>query len=176
MEPAYFKGIQWTKVFVSGPLYPVHNKYKFYCQICKTNVSIFSKGTREIVRHYPSEAHLRKCQRWRFEHSGKKNKISGVIKHEVRAMDGLFLTALELEKKKTLLETATLVDIGSKYPFYEEYLEKTGGSATPADVRLGTQILLLGLFTRHCGNIILPQCRVKNPESKVCVPGTPVEV
>ena len=44
MKPAYFKGIQWTKVFVTGPLDPVHNEYKFYCQICKTNVSIFSKG------------------------------------------------------------------------------------------------------------------------------------
>ena len=47
MELSYFKGIQWTKVFVTGPLDPVHNKHKFYCQICKTNVSIYSKGAFE---------------------------------------------------------------------------------------------------------------------------------
>ena len=146
MEPAYFKGIQWTKVFVSGPLYPVHNKYKFYCQICKTNVSIFSKGAREIVRHYQSEAHLRKVKRWRFEHSGTKNKITGVIKHEVRAKDGHILTALELEKEKPPLETATLVDIGSEYPFYEEYLERTGGSTTPADVATRNTDFAFGAF------------------------------
>ena len=67
MKPAYFNGIQWTKVFVTGPLDPVHNKYKFYCQICKTNVSIFSKKAREIVRHYQTESHLRKDQRWRYD-------------------------------------------------------------------------------------------------------------
>ena len=26
MKPAYFKGIQWTRVFVAGPLDPFHNK------------------------------------------------------------------------------------------------------------------------------------------------------
>ena len=60
MKPAYFKGIQWTRVFVTGPLDHVHNKHKLYYQICKTNVSIYSKGAREIIRHYQSEAHLRR--------------------------------------------------------------------------------------------------------------------
>ena len=41
MKEAYFKRIQWTRTFVTGPLDPEHNKHKFYCQICKTNVSIF---------------------------------------------------------------------------------------------------------------------------------------
>ena len=50
MKDAYFKGIQWTRTFVSGPLDPVHNKFKFYCMLCKTNVSIYSKGAREILR------------------------------------------------------------------------------------------------------------------------------
>ena len=35
MKEAYFKGIQWTRTFVTGPLDPEHNKHKFYCQICK---------------------------------------------------------------------------------------------------------------------------------------------
>ena len=35
MKPAYFKGIQWTRIFVTGPLDHVQNKYKFYCQTCK---------------------------------------------------------------------------------------------------------------------------------------------
>ena len=157
MMPAYFKGIQWTRIFVTGPLDPVHNKYKFYCQICKSNVSIFSKGAREIIRHHQSEAHLRKDQRCRYEHLGKKDKITGVIKHEVRVRDGHILTAMELEKEKLLFESAVLVDIGPKYPFYGEYLQRMGCNTTPADVRLGTQIYLLGLLTRHCGNISVLQ-------------------
>ena len=43
MKAAYFKGAQWTKVFVTGPLDPVHNKHKFYSQIC---VNLFQRGQR----------------------------------------------------------------------------------------------------------------------------------
>ena len=60
MKESYFKGIKWTKTFVTGPLDPAHNQHKFYCQICKVNVSIKTKGAREIVRHYQGEAHLKK--------------------------------------------------------------------------------------------------------------------
>ena len=84
MKEDYFKGIQVTRTFVTGPLDPEHNKLKFYCQICKTNVSIFSKGAREIVRHFQCESHFRKDQRWRFEHLKKKDKVTGRIVHEVR--------------------------------------------------------------------------------------------
>ena len=84
MKEAYFKGIQRTRTFVTGPLDPEHNKHKFYCQICKTNVSIFSKGAREIVRHLQCESHFCKDQRWRFEHLKKKDKVTGRIVHEVR--------------------------------------------------------------------------------------------
>ena len=66
MKDAYFKSIQWTRTFVSGPVDPIHNKFKFYCMLCKTNVSISSKGAREILRHYKKEGHLRKDQKWRY--------------------------------------------------------------------------------------------------------------
>ena len=111
MKPACFKGIQWTKVFVTGPLDPVHNKYEFYCQICKTNVSIFSKGAREIVRHYQTEGHLRKDQRWQYEHLGKLDKVSGTILHAVRGKDGHVLSTFELQKEKPLFESVPLVAI-----------------------------------------------------------------
>ena len=104
MKEAYFKGIQWTRTFVTGPLDPEHNKHKFYCQICKTNVSIFSKGTREIMRHFQCESHFRKDHRRRFEHLKKKDKITGREVHEVRGKKGQVLTPLELEReRKTFL-------------------------------------------------------------------------
>ena len=58
MREEYFEGMSWTRVFVSGPLDPEHNPYKFYCLKCKDNVSIYTKGPREILRHYSSERHL----------------------------------------------------------------------------------------------------------------------
>ena len=120
MKEAYLNGIKWTRTFVTGPLDPEHNRHKFYCQICKTNVSIFSKEAREIIRHYQTESHLRKDQRWRFEHLRIADKIIGQLKHEVRGKDGHVLTALELEKEKPLFENAVLVDIGDKHPFYDD--------------------------------------------------------
>ena len=150
MKPAYFKGIQWTKIFVTGPLDPVHNKHKFYCQICKTNVSIYSKGAREIIRHYRSDAHLRKDQRWRFEHLGQIDALSGLTVHVVRGKDGRIL---DLKKEKPLFLTAPLVDIGPRFPIYEDYMAGVGGLKDPEDVRLATQISLIGRFVPHFGNL-----------------------
>ena len=122
MEEAYFKGIKWTKIFVTGALDPIRNKHTLYCQICKANVSIKSKGGREIIRHYQSDSHLRKDQRWRFEYLAKTNEITGVTSHEVRGRDGHVLTPLELEREKPLFIDAPLVDIGDKYPFFDDYM------------------------------------------------------
>ena len=44
MKGEYFEGIAWTRSFVCGPVDPKWNRYKFYCQICKKNVSIYGKG------------------------------------------------------------------------------------------------------------------------------------
>ena len=35
MKVAYFKGMEWTRTFVSGPVDTKWNRYKFYCQIVK---------------------------------------------------------------------------------------------------------------------------------------------
>ena len=60
MKAENFEGMVWTRTLVSGPLDPQWNPYKFYCQICKGNVSIYEKGAREILRHYATERHLRR--------------------------------------------------------------------------------------------------------------------
>ena len=61
-------GMAWARTFVSGPMDPRWNPYKFNCQICKGNVSIYGRGVKEILRHHSTERHLRKDQRWRYEH------------------------------------------------------------------------------------------------------------
>ena len=157
MKEAYFKGIKWTKTFVTGPLYPVHNKHKFYCQICKTNVSLKSKGAREIIRHFQSESHLHKDQRWRFEYLTKVYEVTGVTSHEVRGKDGHILTPLELEKEKPLFIVAPLLDVGDKYPFYDEYMAGIGAFTNPTETRASMQLSLIGLFVPSCGNVSLLQ-------------------
>ena len=60
MKEAYFKGMEGTRTFVSGPVDPKWNRYNFYCQICTANISIYSKGAREILKHHAIERHLRR--------------------------------------------------------------------------------------------------------------------
>ena len=157
MKDAYFKGIQWTRTFVTGPLDPVHNKYKFYCMLCKTNVSIYSKGAREILRHYKTEGHLRRDQKWRFIHLQETDSTTGLVTHQVRGKDGYVLTPLELEREKPHFIDAPLVDAGDHFPFYEEYLASLGGITNPDDLRLTTLISLIGSFVPYDGNLTLLQ-------------------
>ena len=157
MKEAYFKAIKWTKTFVTGPLDPLDSKYEFYSQICKTNVSIKSIGVRDVVRHYQSDSHLRKDQRWRFKHLANTNEITGVTSHEVRGKDGHVLTPLELEREKPFFIDAPLVDIGDKDPFFDEYMAGIGAFSNPSEILTSMQIFLVGLFVPYCGNIPLLQ-------------------
>ena len=86
MKESYFKGMEWTKTFVSGPVDPRRNPYKFYCQICK------GRGAREILRHHATDSHLRKDQRWRYEQLSTEDPVTKMVKHHVRARDGKLLT------------------------------------------------------------------------------------
>ena len=105
MKESFFKGIQWTNVFVTGPLDPAHNQYKFYCRICKTNVSIRSKGAREIERHYQAESHLRKVQLWQYTYLSRKDQVTGLVTHQVRGKNGVLLTPpLSLRRRKRFLK------------------------------------------------------------------------
>ena len=149
MKEAYFKGMEWTKTFVSGPVDPRWNPYKFYCQICKANISIYGKGAREILRHHSTEKHLRKDQRWRFEHLSKVDPITRRTIHQVRGKDGKLLSLYQLELGYPKFKGAPLVDIGKKLPFYEEYMAGTDYMASSSDNRARIQISVLCRFLIH---------------------------
>ena len=140
---------------MTGPLDPAHNQYMFSCKICKTNVSIYSNGERQNVRHYQSESHLRNDQLWRYTHLSRKNEITGVVTHQVRGRNVVLLTPLELEKEKPLFEGALLVDIRGDFPFLEEYLARSEGRLTTADARDSTQIALIATMVPFTGDMSL---------------------
>ena len=120
MKEEYFDSMPWTRVFVSGPLDPKWNPKKIDCQICKCNVSIKSKGPKEILRHYATERHLRNDQRWRYEYLPIEDPITKKLRHQVRGKDGKIFSHYQLRLELPLFINAELVDIGEKLPFYEE--------------------------------------------------------
>ena len=139
MKEAYFKGMEWTKTFVSGPVDPRWNPCKFYCQMCKGNISIYGGGAREIVRHHATERHLRKDQRWRYEHLATEDPVTKMVKHYVRGKDGKLLTPYELQLELPKFIDVPLVDIGEKLPFYEDYLRGTDYMTSSSETEQGSR-------------------------------------
>ena len=153
MKESYFKGMEWTKTFVSGPVDPRWNPYKFYCQICKGNISIYGRGAREILRHHATDRHLRKDQRWRYEFLSTEDPITKKVKHHVRGRDGKLLTPYELQLELPKFIDVPLVDIGEKLPFYDEYIQGTDYMASSSDNRVRIQVSVLGNHLKSYGDI-----------------------
>ena len=153
MKEEYFEGMAWKRTFVSGPVDPKWNRYKFYCQICKGNVSTYGKGAREILRHYATEKHLRKDQRWRYEHLSTVDPLTKIVQHQVRGKDGKVLTPYQLELELPHFIESELVDIGEKLPFYHEFMAGAQHVASSSDNRARVQISILGHYLPTFGDI-----------------------
>ena len=153
MREEYFKGMSWARTFVSGPMDPKWNRYKFYCQICKGNVSINGRGPKEILGHHATERHLRKDQRWRYEHLGVVDPVTQVVHHHVRGRDGKLLSPLELEAELPKFIDVELVDIGVKLPFYDDFMAGHDHMASSSENRVRVQISILGHASPTFGNL-----------------------
>ena len=155
MREEFFSKIGWTRSFISGPADPLHNPYMVWCHICKKNISIRTKGVDEILRHHRTEKHLRKDQRWRYEHLRSVDPVRNRIHHRVRGRTGKVLTKFELAKELPLFIHAELVDIGERFPFYEDFLKGSTTALVTPDSRAKTQLCIIADFIQHQGDILL---------------------
>ena len=106
----------WTRTFVSGPMDPRWNPYKVYCQNCKGNISIYGWRAKEVLRRHSTDSHLRKDQRWRYEHLAEKDLLTKAIHHQVRDGKGHILAPNDLLRQYMYLKGAELVNIGKSCP------------------------------------------------------------
>ena len=155
MREEFLSKIGWTRSFISGPSDPLHNPYMVWCHMCKKNFSIKTKGTVEILRHHRTEKHLRRDQRWRYEHLKTVDLVTGKVQHRVRGKNGKILSKKDLADELPRFIHTELVDVGERNPFYEDYLQgHTSAPITPQS-RLRTQISLLGDFIQSSGDLAL---------------------
>ena len=122
MREEFFSKMK-TRSFISGPADPLHNPHMVWCHMCKKNFSIKTKGTVEILRHHRTEKHLRRDQRWRYEHLKTIDGVTGKVQHRVRGRDGKILNKIDLAHELPKFIHAELVDVGVRHPFYEDYLK-----------------------------------------------------
>ena len=146
-------GMAWARTFVSGPMDPRWNPYKFYCQICKGNVSIYGRGVKEILRHHSTERHLRKDQRWQYEHLAVEDPQTKVVHHQVRDGKGQLLSPNDLQKEYKYFKDAVLVDIGEKLPYYHEAMSGNTHMTASSENRVRVQISILRHFLPSVGDL-----------------------
>ena len=157
MRDDYFKRMRWARIFISGPTNPLKNKYRVFCHICKKNLSMYSKGPREIERHFKTERHLRRDERWRYEYLRTVDPVTGEDIHQVRGRDTKVLTKFELAKELPHFIDTELVELGERRPFYHEFIGEHPTSTLVEESRAATQLAVLGSFVGSCGNIQLLQ-------------------
>ena len=153
MKEEFFSKIGWTRSFISGPADPLHNPYMVWCHICKKNISVKTKGTLEILRHHRTEKHLRRDQRWRYEHLKSVDPVTGKVQHRVRGRNGKILTKIELAKELPKFIHAELIDIGERFPFYDDFVKGTSTTLVTPASRAKTQIHLVGDFVQTHGDL-----------------------
>ena len=142
---------------ISGPTNPLKNKYRVFCHICKKNLSMYSKGPRQIERHFRTERHLRRDQRWRYEHLKTEDPVTGDIVHQVRGRDTKVLSKFELAKELPKFINAELVVLGERRPFYHEFIGEHPTSTVADEARVGTQLAVVGHYVCSSGDISLLQ-------------------
>ena len=155
MKEAYFRGVEWTRKFVSGPVDARWNPYKFYCQICKANISIYGKGAREILRPHATEKHPRKDQRRRYEYLYQVDPVTRSKIHQVRGKDGKLLTPYQLEMELPKFIGAQLVGIGQKFPISDEHMSGMDYMSSFSDDRAKVQLSILAKFLPRSGDLEL---------------------
>ena len=155
MRDEFFSKIGWTRSFISGPADPLHNPHMVWCHMCKKNFSIKTKGTVEILRHHRTEKHLRRDQRWRYEHLKTTDPVTGKIQHRVRERNDKILNKIDLAHELPKFINTELVDVSERLPFYGDYLKGHTSAAITPQARLQTQCCLLGDFIQDSADLVI---------------------
>ena len=155
MKEEFFSKKGWTRSFISGPADPVHNPLMVWCHICKKNFSIKSKGPYEILRHHRTQRHLRRDQRWRYEHLRSTDPVTGKVQPRVRRANGKILSKMELAKALPHFINEELVDIGERFLFYDDYIKGSTTALVTAESRAKTQLCLVGYFAKTQGDLMV---------------------
>ena len=153
MKEEFVSKMGWTRSFISGPADTVHNPLMVWCHICKKNFSIKSKGPYEILRHHRTQRHLRRDQRWRYEHLRSTDPVTGKVQHRVRGANGKILSQMELAKALPHFINEELVNIGERFPFYDDYIKGSTTALVTAESRAKTQLCLVGDFAKTQGHL-----------------------
>ena len=143
MRDEFFSKTGWTRSFTAEP---IHNPHKVWCHMCEKNFSIWTKGPIEILRHHRTEKHVRRDQRWRYEHLKSTDRIAGKVHHRVRGRKGKILTKRELAKELPKVIHTELMDVGERFSFYDDFVQGRTTALDRPESRSRTQLRIVADF------------------------------
>ena len=145
----FFAKIKCTRSVISGLADPPHNPYMVWCHICKKNFSIRTKGTMEIQRHHRAEKHFKKDKRWRNEHLKSSDPVTLQPQHRVRGRNRKHLSKTDLAKELPKFIHSELVDIGERFPFFEDFIQGQTAPLITPESRARIQLCIIGDFMQN---------------------------
>ena len=107
--------------FVTGPSDAANIPSRFYCRVCRKNVSVLTHGHHEVLRHFQGSRHFARDQRLRLETPGWR----------VLDFQGNPLSEDELERQREKNRKGLLVVRDRENPFAEDLITNEAGVIDP---------------------------------------------
>ena len=108
------------KFSVTGPIDPEKTSYKLWCRVCRSELSLMSRGTLELMAHFRCDSHLIKEHRMRIEIPGmalfdkKEQELQGMALIEAKKVaKNTHPNAPQLDSLLLLVGQRSIPDFGS---------------------------------------------------------------
>ena len=140
-----FKRHPVLKFSATGPLDQELSPFKWWCRVCRVELSLMSRGSLELISHYRSESHLVREHRIRMEIPGMP--LYDKDEHELLGI------SLQEAKKKAKDTYPIPPQLDTYRPLVgQDSVPDFSASTTPTE-KIFSQINILEFGLRHGGNV-----------------------
>ena len=145
LSESMFRKHPVLKFSATGPIDKEKTPYKWWCRVCKIELSLLSRGPLEMISHYKTESHLVKEHRIRMETPGL-----ALYDREEIELQGIALQ----EAKRTAKDTYPIPpQLGPRRLLVgQDRLPDIKGDSSPIEVVLA-QLRILEFGLKHVGPI-----------------------
>ena len=142
-----FKRHPVLKFSATGPLDKDKSPYKWWCRVCRVELSLMSRGSLELISHYSTDSHLVREHRIRMEVPGMP-----LFDKDEKEILG---TSLQDAKKKARDSYPIPPQLDSLRPLVgQESIPDFSATTSPTE-KLFSQISILEFGLRHGGSVSL---------------------
>ena len=117
LKPHMLRKHQVLKFFATGPMERSKTPYKWWCRVCRVELSLMSRGVLELLSHFKTDAHLVKEHRIRLETPGlplfdrsEKESVGSALKEATRIAKETYPIAPQLDVCRLLVGQDKLAD------------------------------------------------------------------